>query len=238
MNAVGHSQRVLDQFTRQAPAFSTAAMITDDAVLGTIVERAPGGRRRYGARRRLWSGVGRLRLCVACPERDRHRLHPGDARTGAVPGRGEGPRQCRLEFGRRLFPPLCRRVVTRYLLHHLLNPEAALRETVRVCAPGGRIIVADAYTSEDPAKAAEFHRVETLRDPSHARSLTLGELQCLFSRVGLPEPLTFLYDLPVELGDLLARAFPDPGDEIEIVATLYRGRRRRSPRHPGPPRRR
>jgi SAM-dependent methyltransferase len=109
-------------------------------------------------------------------------------------------------------------VVTRYSLHHLLDPLAVLREMVRVCTPGGRVVVVDAYAPEDPAQAAAYHRVETLRDPSHARALSLGELQALFSSAGLPGPEVTRYELPVELTELLARAFPNPGDEAELAA--------------------
>jgi len=42
----------------------------------------------------------------------------------------------------------------------------------------------------------------------------------MFGRVGLPEPRTTLYELRVEVRDLLARAFPNAGDEIEIVKTF------------------
>jgi hypothetical protein len=63
---------------------------------------------------------------------------------------------------------------------------------------------------EDPAQAAAYHRVETLRDPSHARALSLTELRELFPRAGLSKPEVTLYELPVELQELLARAFPIP----------------------------
>jgi SAM-dependent methyltransferase len=108
-------------------------------------------------------------------------------------------------------------VVTRYSFHHLLDPAAALREMARVCAAKGRIVVVDAYAPEDPEQAAEFNRIERLRDPSHVSSLSLPALKDLFARVGLPEPRVTLYQLRVEVRDLLARAFPNPGDEIEIV---------------------
>jgi hypothetical protein len=42
----------------------------------------------------------------------------------------------------------------------------------------------------------------------------------LFSRAGLPRPRSTPYELPVELRDLLARAFPDPGDEAELAETF------------------
>jgi SAM-dependent methyltransferase len=108
-------------------------------------------------------------------------------------------------------------VVTRYSLHHILDPLLALQEMVRVCARDGRIVVVDAYAPEDPMQADAYNQVERLRDPSHARSLSLTELKGLFGRVGIPEPQTTLYDLPVEVQDLLVRAFPNPGDQVKII---------------------
>src|SRR5262249_53854750 len=43
MGETAHSERVVDQFTRQAPAFSRAPMITDDTVLRMIVNSAGAG---------------------------------------------------------------------------------------------------------------------------------------------------------------------------------------------------
>jgi hypothetical protein len=72
-------------------------------------------------------------------------------------------------------------------------------------------VVVDAYAPEDTALAYTYNRVERLRDPSHARALSLTELKGLFGRLGLPEPQITLCELPVEVKDLLARAFPNPG---------------------------
>jgi ubiquinone/menaquinone biosynthesis C-methylase UbiE len=63
-------------------------------------------------------------------------------------------------------------VTTRFSCHHFLDPAAVLREMVRVLAPGGLVVDDDDYASEDPVKAAEFNRLEKLRDPSHSRCLT------------------------------------------------------------------
>ncbi len=54
-------------------------------------------------------------------------------------------------------------VVTRFSMHHFLDPLGVLREMVRVCAPGGRVVVVDMYASDDPTKAAEWNRAEKLR---------------------------------------------------------------------------
>jgi SAM-dependent methyltransferase len=102
-------------------------------------------------------------------------------------------------------------------LHHLLDPLSALREMARVCVPDGRIVVVDAYAPDDAAQANAYNRVERLRDPSHARALSLTELKGLFGRLGLPEPQITCYELPVKVTDLLARAFPSPGDHAKII---------------------
>jgi SAM-dependent methyltransferase len=108
-------------------------------------------------------------------------------------------------------------VTTRFAFHHFLDPAAVLREMVRVCAPRGRIVVVDDYASEEPAKAAEFNRLEKLRDPSHVRALTLSELKGLFGTVGLPEPDATFYELRGEVQCLLGRSFPNPGDDLKII---------------------
>ena len=88
---------------------------------------------------------------------------------------------------------------------------------VRVCAPGGRIVVIDMYASDDPAKAAEWNRAEKLRDPSHVRCLTLPELKGLFGTAGLSDPRASFYELRDEIRNLLARSFPNPGDDAKII---------------------
>src|SRR5262249_2145156 len=90
-------------------------------------------------------------------------------------------------------------VVTRYSLHHILDPLLALQEMVRVCARDGRIVVVEAYAPKDPMRADAYNQMERLRDPSPARSLSLRELKGLFGRVGIAEPQITLYDLPVEV---------------------------------------
>ena len=185
----GHSELILDQFTRQALAFSTAAMITDDKVLARIVECA--GAQPVDTVLDVACGPG-LVVCAFAPH-----VHsatgidftPTMLDRACVLAAGKGIRNVAWDQGDAYHLPYADGgfsiVVTRYSLHHLLDPQAALREMVRVCAPGGRIVVVDAYAPEDPAQAAAYHRVETLRDPSHARALSLTELRELFPRAGL-----------------------------------------------------
>ncbi len=75
----------------------------------------------------------------------------------------------------------------------------------------------DTCASADPDKAAEFNRLEKLRDPSHVRALPLSELQHLFRDAGLGDPRLAFFELRDEVKNLLARSFPNPGDEIKII---------------------
>src|SRR5262249_27174046 len=109
-------------------------------------------------------------------------------------------------------------VATRFSFHHFIEPGAVLKEMVRVCRPGGRIVVVDSCPSEDKEKAAAFNRLELLRDPSHTRALPLSEMKELFAAAGLPEPAVQFSELRDVVSNLLARSYPTPGDDVKIVA--------------------
>ena len=221
MAEVDHRDLILDQFTRQAALFSTAAPITNEAALRMIVDTAQAGSDDTVLDVACGGGIV---VCAFAP----HVRHA----TGidVTPAMLEEAR--RLAAEKRL-PNVDWRlgdvtalpypdgtftiVVTRYSFHHFLDPLAALREMIRVCTPGGRIVVVDTCASEDPAKAAAFNRLEKLRDPSHARNLTFTELRDLFATAGLSQPRMGSYELRDTVRNLLARSFPNPGDDIKIT---------------------
>src|SRR5207244_10383398 len=89
-------------------------------------------------------------------------------------------------------------VTCRYALHHMENPAAVLSEMVRVCTPGGRVVLADMYASCNPVKAAVFNCMEKLRDGSHVRAMPLTELRSLVHEAGLCRLHSALYGLDWE----------------------------------------
>jgi SAM-dependent methyltransferase len=106
-------------------------------------------------------------------------------------------------------------VVTRFSLHHLMDPAKALAEMLRVCRPGGRVVVCDVYTTT-PEQAAEYDRLERLRDPSHVRALRLEELRALMADAKLDDRAEAFARLSMKLDRLLAGSFPVPGGADEI----------------------
>ena len=216
-----NSELIRDQFTRQAVPFSTAAPIANEEALRLIVEAAEAG---PDDRVLDVACGGGIVVCAFAP----HVSHA----TGIdmTPAMLERARALAAEKGianvswregdvtRLPYPDgAFTIVVTRFAVHHFPDPPAVMREMVRVCAPGGRIVVVDTCASPDPAKAAEFNRLEKLRDPSHARCLALTELQGLFRAAGLGEPRTSFTELRDTVTNLLARSFPNPGDDRKIT---------------------
>ena len=216
-----HQERILDQFTRQATPFSTASPITDANALRMIVEAADP---RPGDTVLDVACGGGIVVCAFAPHvrqatgidmtpamLDRARqLAAENGIANVTWDRGDVGR---LPYDDGAFDI----VVTRFSMHHFLDPLAVLREMARVCAPGGRVVVVDMYASDDPAKAAEWNRAERLRDPSHVRCLTLPELKGLFGAAGLPAPQASFYELRDEIRNLLRRSFPNPGDDVKII---------------------
>jgi ubiquinone/menaquinone biosynthesis C-methylase UbiE len=220
-HAQDHSALIRDQFTRQATPFSTAGAITDAAALKLIVAAA--APQPDDSLLDVACGGG-IVVCAFAPHL---RQATGIDMTPAMLDRAR-----RLAAERGIANVAWREgdvaslpwpdasftiVASRFAVHHFPDPAAVMREMVRVCAPGGRVVLVDTCASPDPAKAAKFNRLETLRDPSHVRALALAELQDLFRNPGLALPQTSFYELRDTVQSLLARSFPNPGDEEKIT---------------------
>jgi SAM-dependent methyltransferase len=213
-----HSELIREQFTRQAVPFATAPSIKDEAALRLIVEFSGAG--PDDTVLDIACGPG-LVVC-AFARIVRHAtgidLTPAMLDQARAHAAGQGVTNVTWRQGDVLPLPWSDAAFTlvtaRFAFHHFLDPLAVLREMARVCAPGGTVMVVDSAPAA--AKAAAFNRMETLRDPSHVRSLPVVEHVELFRRVGLPEPRVTHYRREGDLEGLIARSFPRPGDADRI----------------------
>jgi ubiquinone/menaquinone biosynthesis C-methylase UbiE len=215
-----HSENVVDQFTRQALPFSTAAPIRDEAALDLIVSASGAGADDEVLDVACGPGIVACAFARKCRRVTGIDLTPAMLDRAREVAREQGVAnvdwRCgdvqRLPFADASFSV----VVSRFAFHHFQTPRTVLDEMRRVCRPGGRIVVVDLLASPDPVKARAFHEMEILRDPSHARALTLAELRALLAQSGLPPPDERFYDMRLELEAYLERAFPAPGDDVRI----------------------
>ncbi len=73
----------------------------------------------------------------------------------------------------------------RVALHHFPDQGAAIRDWARTLRSGGRLVLVDNISSDDPAAAAYVNAFEKLRDPSHGWLHTMDSLVTFCSQAGL-----------------------------------------------------
>lgn len=76
-------------------------------------------------------------------------------------------------------------VTCRVSAHHFSAPQRAVAEMARVLKPGGRVVVVDTISPEDPAMDTFANAIELLRDASHVRNYRASEWLDMFAASGL-----------------------------------------------------
>lgn len=215
-----HAAVIADQFSRQAALFARSPALHNEAALNLLVEAAapcPGEETldvacgpgtvvaAFAARARRSAGLDATEAMLeqARELATARGLRNVDWHLGDV---------YRLPFADRSFDI----VSCRFAFHHLQTPDQAFAEMVRVCRPGGCIVLCDAVASDDPAKAAAFNAMERHRDPSTVVFRPLGFLLDLFARAGLPTPQVRTYQVQAERERLIAASYPADDDRQRL----------------------
>ncbi len=244
MSETAHQDLIRDQFTRQATVFNAAAPVADKDALqlivtaanaepdDTVLDVACGGglvARAFAPHVRHATGIDVTPAMLDTARK-------AAAEQGLANTSWDQGDVTTLPYADGAFTI----VATRFSFHHFLDPLAVLREMARVCAPGGRIVVADSCPSEDAAKAAAFNRLELLRDPSHTRALPLSEMKPHSSPKPGSASRTSSFTRAARRGrEQSARALvPQPRRRGEDHRDVSRVRCQRQLGHPGAARRR
>lgn len=197
-----HLERVKQEFTRQAEAFSASAAITDSALTARFVE-AMGGAAR-GRILDVACGPGIIAAALAAEAREviafdltpemLRKAEQRCAKTGRKNVMFKEGNATELPFANSAFDG----VATRLSMHHFQDPRRVLDEVFRVLRPGGTFVLADVVSSETKEDADLQNAIEMLRDPSHTRMLSQSELLSMVKDTSLIVARQATWDKPRE----------------------------------------
>jgi SAM-dependent methyltransferase len=190
-----HDQALSQAFDQQAPRFEQAPVQSDPAAIDRLVRFAE----FPAAGRILDAGCGPGLVCAALLkagyrvlgvdlsremiDRARRRCEPWSDRAEFL--------QVSL-FDRALdgLAPFDG-ALSRYVVHHVIDPLAFVVRQVRLLRPGGMLVVSDHLTDPQPEAARHHEAIERGRDQTHITNLSGGQLVDLVYRAGL-EQIAFL----------------------------------------------
>lgn len=75
-------------------------------------------------------------------------------------------------------------VACRFAAHHFPHVRQAVQEWARVLKPGGKLVLVDSASPEEPEADTLLHEVELLRDPSHVRNQRISEWKEILQATG------------------------------------------------------
>ncbi len=110
-------------------------------------------------------------------------------------------------------------VVTRLSFHHFVNPEIIFAEMRRVLRPDGKLVIMDMVPGDETLRD-EIDRIETLRDPSHVRDITLSEIKDLYLKNKMTIDMQEQTDIPVSLTGWMELTKTPEDVKKEIIALM------------------
>lgn len=205
---MGIKKSAMEQFGRQAEAYSKGSIFPDQEHLSEIVRRS--GVEKGNRVLDIATGAGFLALEFA---RYADSVVGTDI-TGTMLDYAKANQRnsghdnigfLRSDVESLPFPDGTFDIVScRFAFHHFPDPQKALREMKRVCR--GRIVLIDGTSSKEPIKSLYHNRIEKLRDPSHVRIYQLDEMKTMFHAIGAVVREINHWDIPQDFQEWMRRA--------------------------------
>jgi SAM-dependent methyltransferase len=111
-------------------------------------------------------------------------------------------------------------VVTRYSVHHFVDPLPIFREVRRVLRPGGVALLVDMVADEDPEIADRHNYLERIADTTHTHILAPSQFVATLAHAGLRLAKYFALDVVLEFDDWQSYLTPDSAEKLEIRRVL------------------
>ncbi len=109
-------------------------------------------------------------------------------------------------------------VVCRQAAHHFPNVRQCVSEWARVLKPGGKMILIDSVSPEEPEADAFLEQVEILRDPSHVRNQRISQWKALLNDAGFAVDQVRAWGILLDMDSWTQRMRTPPA----AVATIER----------------
>jgi len=108
-------------------------------------------------------------------------------------------------------------VACRYSAHHFSQIAHVIREWVRVLVPGGKLILSDSISPEEPELDSFINELEVLRDPSHLHNYRISEWLSLLAEAGLTANVQREWSSLLDVPSWTQRMQTSPEDVERIV---------------------
>ncbi|QBD77147.1 methyltransferase domain-containing protein [Ktedonosporobacter rubrisoli] len=112
-------------------------------------------------------------------------------------------------------------VTCRQAAHHFSDVAKAVKEWRRVLKPGGRLVLVDTISPEEPEQDTFLNTFEVLRDPSHVRDLRISEWLALLSQSGWTGAyVAHSWDIPLDV-PTWTRRMRTPEAEVKKILQMF-----------------
>lgn len=107
-------------------------------------------------------------------------------------------------------------VTCRQAAHHFAHIAQAVSEWARILKTGGKVVLVDSVSPEEPEIDSFLNEIEVLRDPSHGRNYRISEWLSLLAEAGFTASLVRSWTIPLDIPSWTQRIQTPPASVAQI----------------------